>query len=125
MKYILVVDDSNTSRASIEYTLKGAGYQTKTAENGVLGLKKLQEIQEAGDECTMVISDINMPEMNGFEMIRNLRKGKFFPYVPIIVITTESEQSKKDEGKSAGATGWIVKPFSPEKLIQVVKKLIG
>lgn len=125
MKYILVVDDSNTSRASIEYTLKNAGYQSKTAEDGVQALKKLQEIANAGDECMLVITDINMPEMDGITLIKKIRGGSLFQFVPIIVITTESEQSKKDEGKSAGATGWIVKPFNAEKLTQVVKKLLG
>lgn len=125
MKYILVVDDSNTSRASIEYTLKNAGYAAKTAEHGVQALEKLKEMAAAGDQCQLVITDINMPEMDGIALIKKIRSGSAFQFVPIIVITTESEQGKKDEGKEAGATGWIVKPFNPEKLTQVVKKLLG
>ena len=125
MKHILVVDDSNTSRASIEYTLKNAGYAAKTAEHGVQALEKLKEMAAAGDQCQLVITDINMPEMDGIALIKKIRSGSAFQFVPIIVITTESEQGKKDEGKEAGATGWIVKPFNPEKLTQVVKKLLG
>lgn len=125
MKSILVVDDSNTSRASIEYTLKNAGYMIKTAEEGEQALKRLNEMAAAKEACDLIITDINMPKMDGITLIQNVRKGSIYPYVPIIVITTESEQSKKDEGKKAGATGWIVKPFNPDKLIEVVKKLIG
>lgn len=125
MKYILVVDDSNTSRASIQYTLKNAGYNVKIAENGVKALEALKAIKSEGSECIMLITDVNMPEMDGITLIGKVRSGEFFQYVPIIVITTESEQAKKEEGKSAGATGWIVKPFNADKLIQVVKKLIG
>lgn len=125
MNTILVVDDSNTSRASIEYTLKNAGYNVKTAEDGEQALKKLQEIKAENSACNLVVTDINMPKMDGITLIKSVRKGSLFPYVPIIVITTESEQSKKEEGKSAGATGWIVKPFNPDKLLEVVKKLLG
>lgn len=125
MKCILIVDDSNTARASLQYTLKNAGYEVRAAENGVKALEALRAIHSENHECIMVITDINMPEMDGISLIKNIRSGDFFSFVPIIVITTESEDSKKNEGKEAGATGWIVKPFNAEKLLQVVKKLVG
>jgi two-component system chemotaxis response regulator CheY len=117
-KKVLTVDDSKTMRDMVSFTLKGAGFDVIEAENGVEALKILGD-----DKVDLVITDLNMPVMDGFELLEQLRAKAHFKFVPILVLTTESELNKKDRGKSLGATGWIVKPFNPDKLIQVVNKV--
>ena len=117
-KKILAVDDSKTMREMVCFTLKGAGYDVIEAEDGKAALAALN-----GVVVDAVITDLNMPNMNGFELIRALRSNHAYRFTPILMLTTESEGSKKEEGKAAGATGWIVKPFNPEKLIEVVRKV--
>lgn len=117
-KKILAVDDSKTMREMVSFTLKGAGYEVIEAEDGKAALAALN-----GMSVDAVITDLNMPNMNGFELIRALRSNNTYRFTPILMLTTESEGSKKEEGKAAGATGWIVKPFNPEKLIEVVRKV--
>lgn len=117
-KAILTVDDSASMRQMVTFTLKGAGYDVVEAVDGKDGLEKL-----SGADVGMIITDLNMPNMDGIEMIRNVRGMQAFKFIPIILLTTESQDSKKKEGKAAGATGWIVKPFKPEQLIAVVKKV--
>ncbi len=120
-KIILVVDDSATLRMSVEMTLQPAGYKVVHAVNGQDGLDKLKELEEAQTPPVMIISDINMPVMDGISFIKEVKKTPF-RYLPILVLTTEREDSKKLEGKKAGASGWLVKPFKPETLLAVVRK---
>jgi two-component system chemotaxis response regulator CheY len=120
-KVVLIVDDSATLRMSVEMTLKPAGYDIIQAVNGKEGLKVLTSLEEQRKLPDMIISDINMPIMGGIEFIKEVKKTKF-RYLPILVLTTEREESKKQEGKQAGASGWLVKPFQPQTLITVVKK---
>ena len=117
-KKILAVDDSKTMREMVSFTLKGAGYEVVEAEDGKAALAALN-----GSKVDAVITDLNMPNMNGFELIRALRANPAYKFTPILMLTTEGDASKKEEGKAAGATGWIVKPFNPEKLVEVVKKV--
>lgn len=117
-KTVLAVDDSKTMREMVTFTLKGAGYQVVEAEDGKAALGVLEKTK-----VDAVITDLNMPNMNGFELIRNLRAMAAYKFTPILMLTTEGDATKKEEGKSAGATGWIVKPFNPEKLVEVVKKV--
>ena len=120
-KVVLIVDDSATLRMSVEMTLKLVGYDVIHAINGKEGLRVLAAMEAEGNSPDMIISDINMPIMGGIEFIKEVKKTKF-RYLPILVLTTEREESKKMEGKQAGASGWLVKPFQPETLINVVKK---
>ncbi len=119
MKTILTVDDSASMRQMVGLVLRGAGYQVVEAADGVDGLSKL-----AGQELGLVLSDINMPNMDGLEFTRQLRAMPQYKFVPIVLLTTESHPEKKQEGKAAGATAWIVKPFNPEQLLAVVKKVM-
>jgi two-component system chemotaxis response regulator CheY len=122
-KKILVVDDSATLRASVNYTLKSAGFETINAVNGADGLEKLTEANKVGDQIGMIISDINMPVMDGITFIREVKKTPF-KFLPILVLTTESQEEMKLKGKQAGASGWLVKPFKPEQLVYVTKKFM-
>ena len=117
-KKILTVDDSKTMREMVSFTLKGAGYDIVEAEDGKAALEVLN-----GTKVDAVITDLNMPNMNGFELIRALRGNPTYKFTPILMLTTEGDGSKKEEGKAAGATGWIVKPFNPQKLVEVVMKV--
>lgn len=116
---VLTVDDSISVRQVVSFALQDAGYQTIEAVDGRDALGKLS----AG--VHLVITDLNMPRMNGIELIRQIRAGQTNRYVPIIVLTTESQPARKQEAKDAGATGWIVKPFRPEQLLAVVKRILG
>ncbi|HON38839.1 MAG: response regulator [Desulfomonilia bacterium] len=122
-KKILVVDDSATLRASVNYTLKEAGFETINAVNGVDGLEKLNQAMKNGDQIGMIISDINMPVMDGITFIHEVKKTPF-KFTPILVLTTESQEEMKMKGKKAGASGWLVKPFKPEQLVYVTKKFM-
>lgn len=117
-KRALTVDDSKTMRDMVSFTLKNAGFDVIEAEDGKDALSKI-----SGQKVDVVITDLNMPNMNGFELIRALRGMADFKFTPILMLTTEGDDNKKTEGKQAGATGWIVKPFNPEKLVQVVNKV--
>ena len=119
-KSIMTVDDSPSIRQMVSFTLKNAGYDVVEAEDGVDALNKLQS-----QIVNMVITDLNMPNMDGIELIKKLRANPDYKFAPIIMLTTESQQEKKGEGKAAGATGWIVKPFKPEQLLGVVRKVLG
>ena len=119
-KTIMTVDDSASMRQMISFTLEKEGYEVITAEDGVDAIKKLET-----SAVDMIITDLNMPRMDGIELIKSVRTMNQYKFIPIIMLTTESVDSKKQEGKSAGATGWIVKPFKPEQLIGVVKKVLG
>ena len=119
-KKIMTVDDSASVRQMVSFTLKGAGYEVIEAEDGKDALAKLN-----GSGVQMVVTDLNMPNMNGIELIKALRAQAAYKFVPIVFLTTESQDAKKQEGKAAGATGWIVKPFKPDQLLAVVKKVLG
>jgi two-component system chemotaxis response regulator CheY len=122
-KKILIVDDSATLRASINYTLKEAGFETINAVNGADGLEKLSEARKQGEEIGMIISDIHMPIMDGITFIKEVKKTPF-KFTPILVLTTESQEEMKLRCKQAGASGWLVKPFKPEQLVYVTKKFM-
>ena len=117
---ILAVDDSVSIRKSISFIFGQENFEVVEAENGADGLSKAN-----ADKFGLIITDINMPIMDGIQFIKELRNTAEHKFTPIIVLTTENQESKMQEGKAAGATGWIVKPFSSEKLIAVVKKIIG
>ena len=119
-KKILAVDDSVSIRKSISFILGQEGYQVTEAIDGVDGLAKAK-----ADKFNLVITDINMPNMDGIEFTKQLRQTDGYKHTAIIALTTENQESKMQEGKAAGATGWIVKPFTSEKLLAVVKKIIG
>jgi len=119
-KKIITVDDSASVRQMVSFTLKGAGYDVIEAEDGKDALAKLN-----GLGVQMVITDLNMPNMDGIELIKALRAQAAYKFIPIVFLTTESQDTKKQEGKAAGATGWIVKPFKPDQLLTVVKKVLG
>jgi two-component system chemotaxis response regulator CheY len=118
-KVIMTADDSASIRQMVSFTLKGAGYDVIEAVDGKDALAKL-----GGATVHMLITDLNMPNLDGIGLIREVRGKPDFKFIPIIMLTTESQDSKKQEGKTAGATGWIVKPFKPEQLLAVVKKVL-
>ncbi len=119
-KKILVVDDSTAIRQSVTFVLQQEGFETVEAADGAKGLEQIKSTP-----VDMVVSDVNMPNMDGITMVSKIREIADFKFIPIIILTTESQTSKMDEGKAAGATGWIVKPFTSEKLLAVVNKLLG
>lgn len=115
---ILTVDDSRTMRDMLRMALSGAGFEVVQAVDGVDGLAVLER-----EDPDVVITDINMPKMDGFGFIEGARKKDKFRVTPILVLTTESDPEKKQRAKSAGATGWIVKPFDPVKLVDVIRRV--
>ncbi|HUC63807.1 MAG TPA: response regulator [Stellaceae bacterium] len=117
-KHVMAVDDSKTMRDMVSFTLRNAGFQVTEAEDGQKALTALRSMQ-----VDLVITDLNMPNMDGVSLIRNLRADPRYRAVPILMLTTESDPSKKAEGRAAGATGWIVKPFDPEKLVDVASRV--
>ena len=119
MKTIMAVDDSASLRQMVSVVLRGGGYEVIEAVDGMDGLSKIK-----GREVHMVLSDINMPNLDGIELTRRLRAMPEYKFVPIVLLTTESHPEKKLEGKAAGATAWIVKPFNPDQLLAVVKKVM-
>ncbi len=119
MSKVLVVDDSNSIREMVSFTLKSAGYNTVEAADGVEGLTKAKD-----DSFDLVISDVNMPNMGGIELCQELRKLPNFKFIPILMLTTESSGDMKMRGKEAGATGWLVKPFNPDKLLTTIKRVV-
>jgi two-component system chemotaxis response regulator CheY len=118
-KSIITVDDSSTMRRMVSFTLKSAGYDVLEANDGAEAIKLLRT-----RPVDMVISDINMPNMDGISLTRELRTIPHYYRTPIILLTTESDPGKKNEGRAAGATGWIVKPFNQEQLLAVVNKVL-
>jgi two-component system chemotaxis response regulator CheY len=118
-KSIISVDDSATMRKMVSFTLKAAGYDVLEASDGADALNVLKT-----KSVDLVLSDINMPNMNGLELTRQLRRQPAFSRTPIILLTTESDPGKKAEGRAAGATGWIIKPFNQEQLLAVIAKVL-
>ena len=119
MKTVMTVDDSASIRQMVSFVLRDGGYEVIQAVDGLDALSKLK-----GQEVHLILSDINMPQMSGIELTRQLRALPQYKFVPIILLTTESHPEKKLEGKAAGATGWIVKPFTPEQILAVLKKVM-
>ena len=120
-KKILIVDDSAAIRQSISFILTQEGYETVEATDGLEALEALAKLET----LDLIITDVNMPNLDGIGFIRKARELANFKFTPILVLTTESQGSKMTEGKEAGATGWIVKPFNSEKLLGIVKKVAG
>ncbi len=118
-KVILTVDDSASVRQMVKFTLSDAGYTVVEASDGQDALRKLT------GPVNLVITDLNMPNLDGIGLIRRLRANPAHKGVPIIMLTTESQESRKLEGKAAGATGWIVKPFTMQQILAVVKRMVG
>ncbi len=119
-KKIMIVDDSSTLRQMVNFTLSEAGYEIIEAIDGVDALSRLDD-----NPVEMIITDLNMPNMDGITLIRKLRAIEAYKFAPIVMLTTESQAEKKMEGKEAGATGWIIKPFTPQQLTNVVKKVLA
>ena len=122
MNYIMVIDDSPTIRTSVEYTIEELNYPVKQAGHGADALNKISEIKSEGNGIALCFVDVNMPVMDGITFVREFRKNDRF--TPIVMVTTESSEERLKEGKDAGASGWIVKPFKPDDLIEAVTRLI-
>lgn len=120
MAKILAVDDSASMRQMVSFTLKGAGHEVYEASDGAEALK----VAKSKGSVDLVISDINMPNMDGISLIKELRQLPDYKFTPILMLTTESGADKKGEGKAAGATGWIVKPFNPDQLLATIGKVL-
>jgi len=121
-KTILVVDDSASLRRVVSLALTAAGYEIIEAGDGVEGLKKLAEL--AGKKVHLIISDVNMPRMDGIEFVTELKKQSAFKFTPVIMLTTEGDDEIKNAGRTAGAKAWIIKPFNPDQMLNAVSKLI-
>lgn len=119
-KVIMTADDSASVRQMVSFTLKQNGYTVVEAVDGKDALQKIQ-----AQKVDMLITDLNMPNLDGIGLIKGVRALPSYKFIPIVMLSTESQDAKKQEGKSAGATGWIVKPFQPDQLIAVVKKVLG
>jgi|ERR1035441_5465096 two-component system chemotaxis response regulator CheY len=120
MKRVLSVDDSSSVRQMVSFTLRQAGYDVAEAADGQDGVEKASK-----GKFDLVITDLNMPNVDGLQMIGLIRKLPGYSFTPILMLTTESQSEKKDAGRKAGATGWIVKPFNSEQLVAVVRRLIS
>ncbi len=120
MATILAVDDSTSMRQMVTFTLKGAGFDVVEAADGKEALSAAQK-----NKFDLVLSDVNMPVMDGITLVKELRALPNYKFTPILMLTTESAGNKKSEGKQAGATGWIVKPFNPDQLLSTIKKVLG
>lgn len=118
-KNILIVDDSASLRQVVSIALKGAGYDVIQGVDGKDGLTKLD-----GQKIHLIVSDVNMPNMDGITMVQEIKKMPNYKFTPIIMLTTESGEDKKEAGKAAGVKAWVVKPFQPEQLLTAVSKLI-
>lgn len=118
-KTIMIVDDSDTMRNVVAGVLKGAGYDVIEGKDGKDALSKL-----TGQKVHLMISDVNMPVMDGFEFVSEVKKLPAYKFTPVIMLTTEMAESKKDKGRAVGAKAWVVKPFQPDQLLAAVGKLI-
>jgi len=119
MKQVLTVDDSASVRQMVSFTLRNAGYGVTEAVDGREGLEKAR-----AQKFDLIITDLNMPNVDGIGMIAGARQLPGYGFTPILMLTTESQPEKKDAGRKAGATGWIVKPFQAEQLVAVVQKVV-
>lgn len=119
-KTVMIVDDSSSMRQLVKMSLTSAGHQVIEASDGRDALNKL-----TGQKINLIISDVNMPNLDGIGLVKAVKARPEYRFTPIIMLTTESEQSKKAEGQAAGAKAWIVKPFQPQQLLAAVEKLMG
>jgi two-component system chemotaxis response regulator CheY len=122
-KHLLFVDDSPTMRSSVCFCLRNAGYKVTEAVNGKEALQELHSIRKNNQSLSLIITDINMPEMDGITFISEVKKTEF-KFVPILVLTTEAEESVMGKGRAAGVSGWLLKPFQPEQLLWAVKEVV-
>jgi len=120
MATILTVDDTASMRQMISFTLNDAGYEVAEATDGIEALAAAKK-----SKFDAIIADINMPNMDGISLVKELRSIPEYKFTPILMLTTESQEAKRKEGKEAGATGWIVKPFNPEQLINIIKNVLN
>ena len=118
-KTIMIIDDSPSIRQVVNLTLRKVGYDVIEASDGEDGLKKL-----FGQKVNLIVCDVNMPKMDGITFLKNLKAMPNYKYMPVIMLTTESQEAKKQEGKLAGAKAWVVKPFKPEQMIEAIEKLM-
>ena len=124
-KNILIVDDSPTLRASVNFVLKDSGFNVIQAEDGLAALKKLEETRKKKQRVKLIISDINMPEINGIEFLKIVKDpNSLSRFIPVVILTAGREETLKQKGREFGAAGWMIKPFKPEILVGVVKKFI-
>lgn len=119
MSRILAVDDSNSMRQMVVFTLKAAGFEVAEAPDGATALALAQK-----EKFHLVLADVNMPKMDGLSLVRALRALPEYRYTPMLMLTTESSPERKQEGKSAGATGWLIKPFDPDQLVATIHKVL-
>jgi two-component system chemotaxis response regulator CheY len=120
MTRILAVDDSASMRQMVAFTLKSAGFDVTEAPDGAAALEIARK-----ERFNVVLADVNMPVMDGLSLVRALRQLPDYKFTPLLMLTTESGPEKKQEGKNAGATGWLVKPFNPEQLVTTIKRVLG
>jgi two-component system, chemotaxis family, chemotaxis protein CheY len=118
-KNIMIVDDSASLRQVVSIALRGAGYQVLEACDGKDALAKL-----IGQKVHLIISDVNMPNMDGISFVRTLKQSSLYKFTPVIMLTTESQEAKKQQGQAAGAKAWVVKPFKPEQMLNAVQRLV-
>lgn len=121
-KFILCIDDSEVIKISLETLLIQSGYETDHAFDGREALKKLVELSNKNIKISLIICDINMPVMDGLTFLKEIKKLEQYKYIPIMMLTTESQISKMQEAKKSGATGWIIKPFQPENVLNFIRK---
>ena len=119
-KKILCVDDSASVRQMVTFTLEAAGYDVVSAVDGRDAMVRLKAVP-----VDLIVTDLNMPNLDGIELVRQVRAMPAFKFLPIVLLTTESEETRKQEGRAAGATGWIVKPFKQDQLLAVIKRVLG
>ena len=120
MSRILAVDDSASMRQMVAFTLKAAGFDVAEAADGSIALDLARK-----EKFSLVLADVNMPVMDGISLVKNLRTLPDYKFTPLLMLTTEATPEKKQEGKAAGATGWLVKPFNPEQLVTTIKRVLG
>jgi two-component system chemotaxis response regulator CheY len=118
-KTALIVDDSATMRQMVSFTMKDAGFNVLEGANGQEALHRVE-----GQRVDVIVTDLNMPVMDGITLIGQLRSKPLYKFTPIVMLTTESQDSKKEQGKAAGATVWIIKPFKPQQLLAVIAKVV-
>jgi two-component system, chemotaxis family, chemotaxis protein CheY len=119
-KTVMIVDDSASLRQVVRMALSGAGYQVMDAGDGQEALDKLN-----GNKVHLVISDVNMPRMDGIAFVKTLKQKPEYRFLPVIMLTTEAGEARKDEGRAAGAKAWMIKPFQPAQMLAAVSKLVG
>lgn len=122
-KKIMIVDDASSIRQSLSYVLQQAGYEVIEAVDGADALKKI-----AGEKVSLIVSDVNMPNMDGLTFVKTLKSDPQYAdnkFTPVVMLTTEAGEDKKNEGKEAGVKAWMTKPFPPDKLLEAVSKLVG